>query len=468
MIGSSSNPDRLKVLNEALALLDRRRDDSSFIRGRLLGELSSYYVDVDIEKAHTFAAQSVAVLRKYPVSKDLGESLVLQGWCEYLRHDYAPAERLFQQGLDVVASVRGKQSARLAVLYTYLAEPQFYLQNFVGAEASYRKALEIARTQLGAESGEAFQDEYRLGFFLVRTGRTAEGLALLRHSSEGIEKVRGIDDPLYVPMIQEAYARTLADMGHFEESLRYFVRIAQAWKQSQAGPSYIISILEEQAAAELGAGDLDAAQALIDEAHKLRDATGNRDWNLNGGVTAQVGVLLARNRADDAERALTELYIPKSYADPKTFVSMSAALLRAEVALARGQTDEARALASGVRELVVSSTQRPYLKVFEARATLDLGKALHLAGKHAEAAPLLRNAVVLYEQLYDGQSSPVLANALVALGDCYVDLQQLDGARALEARATAIHASAGPLGPQFRRPLAELRARLKAPASHGA
>jgi serine/threonine-protein kinase len=468
MVGSSSNPDRLQVLNEAVALLDRRRDGSSFVRGRLLGELSNYYVDVDIEKARAFAAQSVAVLSQYPPSKDLGESLVMQGWCEYLLHDYAPAERLLQQGLDVVASVRGKQSARLAVLYTYLAEPQFYLQNFAGAERSYRKALQIARAQLGPDSGDAFQGENRLGFFLIRTGRTVEGLALLRHASEGIEKARGIDDPLYVPMIQELYARALADMGSFEESLRYFPRIAQAWKQSQAGPAYIIAILEEQAAAELGAGDLDAAQALIDEAHKLRDSTGSRDWNLNGGVTAQVGVLLARNRADDAERALAELYIPKAWADPKTFVSMNAALLRAEVALARAQTDEARRLASAVRELVVSNPQRSYLKVFEARATLDVGKALHLAGRHAEAAPLLRDAVALYQQLYDGQSSPVLANALVALGDCYVDLGQLDGARALEARATAIHAAAGPLGPQYRGPLAELRARLKAPAARRA
>ena len=144
---------------------------------------------------------------------------------------------------------------------------------------------------------------------------------------------------------------------------------------------------------------------------------------------------------------------------------MQLSLQRAEVELALRHGESARDLAGDVLALVTASPQRTYLKLTEARATLDLGKALHLLGAHALAEPVLRSAVQLYASLYDVAASPTFADALVALSDCLVDLHRIDEARSLADRVSSIQVANTRLGPRYREPIEKLRAHLKA-ATH--
>ena len=223
---------------------------------------------------------------------------------------------------------------------------------------------------------------------------------------------------------------------------------------------------EKLALAYANTGDLAAVPPLLEQAKAQRERTGDRNTNLNGGVEARVALLLAQGTPAEAERALGDLYLPPGDDAPGCMVAMQAALLRAEVALTRQQSSAAAQLAGKVRERVAASPQRSYLKVFEARAELIEGKATALGGDFRRAEKLLRNAVELHAQVYDSASSPLLADAQVALADCLLQLNLPDEARALEARARAIDTANAQLGPSHHRPLLDLQARLRKVTSH--
>jgi tetratricopeptide (TPR) repeat protein len=219
--------------------------------------------------------------------------------------------------------------------------------------------------------------------------------------------------------------------------------------------------LELECLARTAIGDLDTAQSLLKESQALRKSTGDRNTNLNGDVNARVAFALARGELDEAQRALADIYLPGESSQPTAFAAMQTALLRAEVSLARGEGAAARDLAMPVHTHVTGSPQRQYLKIYEARSALDVGEALQLLGQHAEAATLLRSAVALHTELYEGADNPLTANALIALADALVDLGQVDEARTLEARAEAMQSANPQLGPQYRRPLAALQTHLR-------
>jgi serine/threonine-protein kinase len=460
MIGSHANAEREAPLAEAQRILDRRGDTKSLQRARLASELSSYYAEHDSERALRYAQESVQILRGYPPSTDLVEALVMQAWLMGIKRQYPSAEAGFLQAIEVSEQAQGKGNARLPRLYGYLAEPQYNLQKFADAEASLRKGLQIARTLKGPADGTALNLQSRLGVMLFRTARTREGLAELAQATAAAEHTRGRDDSLYTPMIEEMYGRSLADSGRLEEGLRYLGGVVVAWRRYRPDSNYLFAVLEEDAAARIAIGDFATAQARLDEAQRLRDLSGDRLTNLNGNVVARVALLLATHRVVEADRASQDLYLPPGVNYAGSLPAMEASLLRCEVELALDHAEAARTAAAEVYARVTGSTQRPYLKMLEARAALDEGKALQRLGQHDLAATRLRDAADRATEVYDGGASPVLADTLIALADALIDLHHLDEARTLEARARALHAANKELGPQYRQSLAALSDRL--------
>ena len=462
MIGSQANAEREQPLAEALRILDRSGDEKSLRRARLMSELSSYYAEHDTEKALRYADQSVQVLARYPPSQDLMEALVMQAWLLGIKRQQPTAEAIFRQAIDVSEKIHGKDNAHLPRLYGYLAEPQYYQQKFAEAEGSLRKGLQIARTLRGEADGDALNLQARLGLLLFRTSRTRQGLAELAQATATVEKTRGKDDSLYRPMIEELYGRSLADGGRVEEGIRYLSGVVDVWRRYRPDSTYVFAVLEEDAEARIAAGDFTTAQAHLDEAQRIRDATSDRLSNLNGNVRARIELQLATGRITEAAQSARDLYLPPSSDPPTAFSVMLVALTRAEVELAQGHAPAALAIASQTYDNIIASPQRPYMKMYEARAALDQGKALQILGQHDRAAVLLRTAVDRSTEVYDPALGLPVADALIALADCLVDLHHLDEARTLEARARAIHAANRDVGPQYRQPLAALHARLQA------
>jgi hypothetical protein len=134
--------------------------------------------------------------------------------------------------------------------------------------------------------------------------------------------------------------------------------------------------------------------------------------------------------------------------------------MQSEIHLAAGDPNSASRLAAEVRDDVTRSPHRPWLALWEARAALAEGKAQLLAGKARDAQPLLERAVALRTELLDA-ASPLLADAEIALSNCYIDLRELQKASALLTSAKAIHRKHAVLGRHYLKPLTALEDRIR-------
>jgi hypothetical protein len=133
---------------------------------------------------------------------------------------------------------------------------------------------------------------------------------------------------------------------------------------------------------------------------------------------------------------------------------------RAETALTRHDVEVAVELAAQVRQELSASTARDYLKGLEAHATLIAGRANLLLSRPSEALPLLQRTIELRESILD-PTSPALAEAQVALANCYLDLGDSGRANALAARTGKIISSHHQLSGQYTGPQQRLELRLR-------
>jgi hypothetical protein len=116
--------------------------------------------------------------------------------------------------------------------------------------------------------------------------------------------------------------------------------------------------------------------------------------------------------------------------------------------------------AGEARNAVTSSPYRSWLALWEARAALAEGKTKLLGGHARDARPLLEQAVAFQKRLL-ARTSPALADAEIALSNCYIDLREPEKASALLGSAKAIHRKHTILGQHHVRPLIELENRIR-------
>jgi hypothetical protein len=90
------------------------------------------------------------------------------------------------------------------------------------------------------------------------------------------------------------------------------------------------------------------------------------------------------------------------------------------------------------------------------------GKAKLLATLPKDAQTLLSTAVDLGAEVLDTGQSPLLAEAQIALAECWLDLGQRNRAASLLAAAQSIHATHKALGEYYKKPLSKLKARVAA------
>jgi tetratricopeptide (TPR) repeat protein len=88
------------------------------------------------------------------------------------------------------------------------------------------------------------------------------------------------------------------------------------------------------------------------------------------------------------------------------------------------------------------------------------GKGLLGLRRQADALPLLKQAVKLSSELYDGAGSPSLADAHATLAECLYELGDHANAQLQFAQAKAIVGAQKQLGEHIRRPIAERERRI--------
>jgi hypothetical protein len=169
---------------------------------------------------------------------------------------------------------------------------------------------------------------------------------------------------------------------------------------------------------------------------------------------------MSTRQYEEARKAVAGYRIPES--EPSTSVfNLERRLTLAEVEIASGNFGAAATMGSEITADLASSADRPYLAKYDVRAALFTGSALRLAGHPDQALPLLQYAVELASDLYDRKQSVKLAEAQIALAQCYLDLKNPAAAKRVFLQAKEIHAAQKKIGAQYAEPLRALAERLR-------
>ena len=463
---SSSVNEREAVLREAGAILDRRGDQRSRLRAELDLRLAEFYQSTDLAKTIDFAQRGVKIFRAYPASFSLVQVLTMEGIAYDARKEYREAIAPLVEAGNVTKALPAGARRTEPIIYAYLAEAQFNLDDFAGAEASYRQAWRAAKSLRGEEHEDTIQTQLRLGTFLANSGRAEEGLALLREAKDLVIRTKGAEDIFHLPRVLSNYGSALIQHGQIEAGVAELSTAIELRRPQRSGTRLLAQMLESEAPGLIVLGRYPQAAALLNEASAIRGKIGDRPGSAQfvANALARVELALATSYVDDAAVAIEGLTAEGDGGpDHLSQTSLAVAIARAKTALAAaGRTAEAIDRPGAARRAIEASPSREYFKTYEAQATLVEGKGQQLLHHPGDALPLLKRAVVLDSELYDRERSPVLADAQVALADCYLDLGKRDEAKALLAQAKAIHAAHTELGEHFKAPLRRVAARLAA------
>jgi len=446
------------VLLEAEHIMDKRGDFSSPQRGTLLVMLGQEFQSTDLQRALKYSRQAVEFYRRRPNESSFPEALLQEAQVLSLLGQPRQGEPLLAEAVQWSIKIDGDTNANLPRFYAYQGETEQKLMEFAPAEDSMRKALYVARKLNGEDHIDTLETELRLGIFLAFTSRPQEGLEHIERARQILLRTRGADHPFYAPQVYLEYGRALANEGHLEDGLAYISKAIENRRKNRPGTRYLGQMLELQAWVLMELGHYAEAQRLCDEADAIAKKVNSPPSYF--AAEERTHLLLNTGRLADADSAVAIFQLPPHEAEVPSVDAWKVQLLRAEVALARKDGGTAAQLAAPVNRELAGNPVRDYLKGLEARAALVEGKADLLSGRAPDALPLLQHAVGLRESIMD-PVSPSLADAQVALADCYLNLGDVEHAKALVATAKKALDAHHELGNQYSRPLQEVEERLR-------
>jgi serine/threonine-protein kinase len=330
--------------------------------------------------------------------------------------------------------------------------------DFTLAEQSFRHSLQAAQKLNGDEHVDTLETEMRLGLFLNATSRPSEGLQHLERARQILLQTRGADDPFYAPQVFLEYGWALARIGRLEEGLAYISKAAENRRKNRPGTRFMAQILERQASVLIEMGRYAEARRLSDEAAAIaKKVNFPTDYQ---AADNRSRLLVIADHTNEADGVLAEFHPPAGAAGSWSLEALQQQSSQAEIALARGDAQVAARLAGDVRLNLSASKNEAFLRGPEARAALVEGRARLMLGGSAEALPLLRRAVELRQSLMDS-TSPELADAQIALAECYLDLGDGERAKALVADAAKALRSHREVGEEYTRQMLRLQQRLR-------
>jgi serine/threonine-protein kinase len=194
-------------------------DDEPVVQARLAHVIGDVYHRLSqFEKSQQLLTRSADILRRIPMteSSELPYTLEALSDLGVSRGDFEAAVVYAREAMDFATEVHGEKHATVAGMMNRLGTAYFYQNDDSLAANYYRKALEIYRSEEGAE-GEGFATLLgNLGLIEQRAGRLVEAEALLRESRSLLEEAAGTEER--VADATRNLAIILGDRGVFDEA----------------------------------------------------------------------------------------------------------------------------------------------------------------------------------------------------------------------------------------------------------
>jgi CHAT domain-containing protein/tetratricopeptide (TPR) repeat protein len=189
--------------------------------------------------------------------------------------DYAAAEPLFCEALEVFRKALGADHLRYAYSLDNLAAVHMEMGDYAAAEPLFRRALEVLRAALGADHPDYARTLFNLAILLLRMGDYAAAEPLLRRAQEVRRKALGESHPDYAQSLHflAILNSDLGDHAAAEPLLREALEVRR--KALGADHPEYARTLGNLAKLYIEMGDYAAAEPLLREALEvMRTALG--------------------------------------------------------------------------------------------------------------------------------------------------------------------------------------------------
>ena len=380
------------------------------------------------------------------------------GWRELRADNTAVAVDYLERAMQAKLADPTSYPRTLALGHGDLSAAYAARKQWSDAERELRLAEDIFRKQYGDNDPETGLAPVRAGKVIANQNRYEEAIRMMRSGITVLEKPSPNMVPDYLVAAYEYLSDALVQSGRIREAapaIEHGLELAaKGSPPRQIAPHFI--------AGELAAlqGDTKNAESHARQAAKMTiDLIGANSVKAHKANIRLGRVLLSIGKVDEADALFAAVMLADAahagtYDSPWTLASIQ----HARAMIERGRASEAVApLAAALQKFQAQSANIRDLNE-ELEMQSDLGRALTLSGRAAEGLPHLERALALLQTQYE--FSPRLAEGQIALADCNLRLGKVEEARALLAKAQAIHAANRALGQQYRRPLAALTTRL--------
>jgi tetratricopeptide (TPR) repeat protein len=340
------------------------------------------------------------------------------------------------------------------------------LDHMAAAERAFRQSSAIVSAVPGDTALRRLEVAGPLGDFLFDTGRTSEGLRILRDARDTALATSGLLAEASIPgRTAMRYGRAQIAVGHVEQGLADLAR-ARSLASARRGDPLIelnAQIADAQAVGLIEIGRFADAEAALKAATDLHSRAGElgTPW-ANRNIATRARLLLHMGRSAEAS-AVVDAFWDGPNLDAAARPRLDKMLLRSAVAMAQGNAIVSLAMTTRVRELIDTSANREFLKWQELRADRSAAEALRRLGKPADALTLSERAEQLAESLEDPSYSLDLASTRVALAETFLSLGQRERASTMLLSAQQILARHPQVGPQYSEALRAVKAALSQP-----
>jgi tetratricopeptide (TPR) repeat protein len=416
-------------------------------------------LSTNAQQALAHGERAAALYRRLGDRPGLASALYNVGQAQAeLGHD-AAAVAAYGEGIAIYERDSGGQAPDLTKFYAFLAQAEAEMTDFAGAEAHFRAAAASARRQ-GPYHVDVIQAEMRLGAFFSRTERWREALEHFDLASDVAARALPDDETFHLPMLlgERGYARAL--VGDPEAALPDLERATSLRRTARQETLFSAQLLGDEAFALVELGRYGDALARLDEAEVIQKENQAPASTRANNVGVRARMLFAQGALDEAAAALAGLDAELD-AGPtqQPRVRSSFWLQRAEVALARGDLDDAMRQVERAREGVPPDER--FFAGRRARFELVAGSVALARGRPAEARALWQRALERRLVAYHPDALPIAEAQIMVARALFVE-QRADEARALYRKAQAIHRKHAEVPPADRRALEALGAALRA------
>jgi len=452
---TAQSKDSLAFFEEAERILDANGDKTSVIRVSTNVGLAQYWRSSgSLDKSRSYATKAVEIARRYhPDAHELIEALRAAALTEnYLHNDTASIE-LLREAVELHRR-QGAPEIDLIRPLTELAEQETSSSRFADAERDFKDSVALSLRLNGEDHVDSIQTQFRYGSFLRTVGRLRESEMLLRKASETAVRLLGPEESFHVPNARFELARTLAEVGKIEEAESLYNQAISVREKTRPNTNQYANMLEYSALLQLLMGRYELADRMLAQQRAILKRIGREDASLVGLFRARY--LLA---IGEPSQALSTLETTTFAGGDALNRSTVADVIRGWALLDLGRPDEAERVASASLGRISASPRAEAFKFNKASLLVSHGLALTRSGRAKEAVTPLQDALAWREANLD-ENSPVLAESLIGLAECYLSQSDLAQARALVERAQRIHRSHPNLGQHMRSPLQKMEERL--------